>query len=333
MKKALISGWIMMEQQTIKETTEMHDGYGAPPASIDEEGNDSNCTCGTPIPPSVEGCTILDMGCGTGRDTYRAARLTGPNGFVIGIDTGEKLLEEARRNVVPQMSRFGHPKANVDFRQGRFEDLAACGISDNSVDVIISTSAINLSTDKERVFSEIFRVLRTGGELYFSNIFASRRIPNDLATDPLLVGKCLGGALYQEDFRRMLNRLGCADYRVVSRQAVRFDDHTIARRSGMIDFTSMTVRAFKLATLEDICEDYGQTATYLGTIPGMPHAFSLDDHHCFETGKPMLVCGNTASMASETRFAPHFHVSGDRSRHFGPFPCGPSPTSNNCCCS
>ena len=86
----------------------------------------------------------------------------------------------------------------------------------------------------------------------------------------------------------------------------------------------MTIRAFKLDGLEDICENYGQIAVYLGTIPGCAHQFKLDDHHLFITNKPMLVCGNTASMVSETRYGRHFKIAGDRTTHFGPFNCGPA---------
>jgi hypothetical protein len=89
----------------------------------------------------------------------------------------------------------------------------------------------------------------------------------------------------------------------------------------------MTVRAFKLASLEDICEDYGQVAIYLGGIPEYPHGFPLDDRHLLPTRKPMLVCGNTAAMLSETRYAWHFHLIGDRSRHFGRFDCTPAATA------
>jgi hypothetical protein len=78
----------------------------------------------------------------------------------------------------------------------------------------------------------------------------------------------------------------------------------------------MTVRAFKLDGLEDCCEDYGQVATYLGTMPDSPTAFILDDHHRFIAGKPMLVCGNTAAMVGESRFGRHFRVDGDRTVHF-----------------
>ena len=92
----------------------------------------------------------------------------------------------------------------------------------------------------------------------------------------------------------------------------------------MIDFYSMTIRAFKIESLEDVCEDYGQVATYLGTITERPHDFLLDDHHLFQTGKPTLVCGNTASMLSETRFRKHFEVTGNRLTHYGLFDCGPT---------
>jgi arsenite methyltransferase len=82
------------------------------------------------------------------------------------------------------------------------------------------------------------------------------------------------------------------------------------------------VRAFKL-DLEDRCEDYGQVATYRGTIPHHPHAFALDDHHRFERGRPMLVCGNTADMLARTRYAEHFSVTA-RGAHFGLFECAPA---------
>ena len=112
------------------------------------------------------------------------------------------------------------------------------------------------------------------------------------------------------------------DYRVVENRKFDINNTEIDAKIGMIDFYSMTIRAFKLDCLEDICEDYGQVATYLGTIADHPHAFELDDHHRFVTGKPMLVCGNTAAMVQDTRFAPHFKVMGDRSVHYGPFDCG-----------
>jgi arsenite methyltransferase len=283
--------------------------------------------CGSPIPDALEGRTVLDLGCGTGRDAYLCSALVGPTGHVIGVDMTEAQIEVARRHVEHMTAAFGLPAPNVAFRTAFIEDLAAADIADASVDVVISNCVVNLSPDKGRVLSEIFRVLKPGGELYFSDVFSDRRVPAHLHADPVLHGECLAGAMYVEDLRRALRNLGCLDYRVVSRSPIQLHDPEIEAKIGMVGFSSLTVRAFKLPSLEDLCEDYGQVATYRGTIPGAPHRWTLDDHHVFEAGRPMLVCGNTAAMVAETRFAPHFEVRGDRTVHYGPFPCGPAPAA------
>lgn len=278
--------------------------------------------CGSPLPMGLAGATVLDLGCGTGRDVYVAARLAGPDGYVIGVDMTEEQLAVAHEHRDGQMARFGYASPNVEFRHGYIEDLRTAGIEDDSIDVVISNCALNLSPDKPAAFAEIFRVLKPGGELYFSDVFAGRRVPAPLQDDPVLYGECLSGALYTEDFRRLLRGLGCLDYRVVSSRPIEWGDLDLERRVGAIPFYSRTIRAFKLQdSLEDLCEDYGQVAYYQGTLPEAPHRFVLDDHHAFETGRPVLVCGNTASMLSETRYAPHFRITGDRSTHFGPFDC------------
>ncbi len=295
-------------------------------AEIDDEILDRFYGCGSPIPLALDGCTVLDLGCGTGRDVYVASRLVGPEGYVIGVDMTEEQLDVAQRHRTSQTARFGYATPNVDFRHGYIENLETAGIEDNSVDVVISNCVLNLSPDKQSVFKEIFRVLKPGGELYFSDVFADRRVPAHLTANPVLYGECLGGALYTEDFRRMLRDLGCLDYLAVSSRRIDVNDPEVEARVGTINFYSMTIRAFKLPeSLEDICEDYGQVAYYDGTIPEAPHTFVLDDHHVFETGRPMLVCGNTAAMVSETRYGKHFRVVGDRSVHYGAFDCTPAP--------
>ncbi|MGH8442753.1 MAG: methyltransferase domain-containing protein [Nevskiaceae bacterium] len=280
--------------------------------------------CGSPIPPALEGLTVLDLGSGSGRDCYVLSKLVGPRGRVIGLDMTDEQLAVARRHQDWHARKFGW--ANTDFRQGYIEDLAGAGIADASVDLVISNCVINLSPDKPRVFREIFRVLKPGGELYFSDVFADRRIPHTLAQDPVLLGECLGGALYLEDFRRVMAQAGCRDARVVASAPLALNNAELERKAGFIRFSSVTIRAFKL-DLEDRCEDFGQVATYAGSIAEHPHAFDLDDHHLFERGKPMLVCGNTGDMISKTRYAPHFRVTGDKSVHYGLFDCGPAATA------
>jgi SAM-dependent methyltransferase len=283
--------------------------------------------CGSPIPPELTGRTVLDLGSGSGRDCFILSKLVGPGGRVIGVDMTPEQLDTARRHVGYHMEKFGFARPNVEFRQGYIEDLESLGLKNDSVDVVVSNCVINLSPDKERVFAEIFRVLKPGGELYFSDVFADRRIPKHLAEDPVLLGECLGGALYIEDFRRLLAWVGCPDYRVVSDSKLALTDPTIECKAGMIGFHSLTLRAFKL-DLEDRCEDYGQVAYYLGTLPEHPHRFMLDDHHLFETGRPHPVCGNTAAMLSRTRYAPHFKIIGDTRVHYGLFDCGPKSAVN-----
>jgi len=289
--------------------------------NIDGEILDKFYGCGSPIPPALDGCAVLDLGCGSGRDAYLASCLVGPRGSVIGVDMTEEPLAVATSHRQSQAKRFDFLRSNVEFRKGYIEDLAELGVADHSIDVVISNCVINLSPDKERVFAEIFRVLKPGGELFFSDVFADRRLPHAVRDDPVLLGECLGGALYVEDFRRLLRSVGCPDFRVMTKNRITIDNPTVEARVGAATFWSMTIRAFKIASLEDICEDYGQVATYRGTIPERPHRFVLDDHHTMVTGKPTLVCGNTAAMLGETRFARHFKIDGDRSVHFGAFDC------------
>jgi ubiquinone/menaquinone biosynthesis C-methylase UbiE len=292
--------------------------------------------CGAPLPPALEGLTVLDLGCGTGRDCYLLSQLVGPAGRVIGLDMTPQQLALARKHMDFHAHKFGY--ANVEFRNGYMEDLAAAGIATESIDLVVSNCVINLSPDKRRVLNEIFRVLKKGGELYFSDIFASRRVPENLQNDPILRGECLSGALYTEDFRRIAAMAGCNDARAVTSTPVTISNNSVAAKTGNITFRSLTIRAFKL-DLEDRCEDFGQLAIYHGSLTGAAHAFELDGHHRFETGKPMLVCGNTADMLSGTRYAPHFSVIGDKSAHYGLFDCGPgsvtppdqTPTQNACC--
>ena len=309
---------------------------------IADEIQDRFYGCGSVLPPLLEGMTVLDLGCGTGRDIYVASKLVGESGLAIGVDMTTEQIEIAKKYQDEQRERFGFKTSNVRLHQGYIEDLKSIGIEDNSVDVVISNCVINLSPAKELVFREIYRVLKPGGELYFSDIFADRRIPEELASDPILRGECLSGVMYVEDFRRLMTKAGWADFRYTEVRNVELSDEGVNNILGFANFTSRTVRAFKLGDLEDICEDYGQVAVYDGSISGYPHFFDLDDHHRFFTGKPMLVCGNTASMVSGTRFGKAFKVIGDRARHYGAFEgcgtdsgsvcdCADTASGSSCC--
>ncbi len=298
---------------------------------IDPEILDRFYGCGSPLPECLAGLTVLDLGCGTGRDCYLLSKLVGPCGRVIGVDMTDEQLDVARRHIGSMTERYGYDSPNVDFRKARIEDLQAAGIEDDSVDLVVSNCVLNLSPDKDGVFREIFRVLKPGGELYFSDVYCDRRIPVSLQRDPVFRGECLGGALYFEDFRRLLALHGCRDYRVLSNDRIAINNPDIEAQAGCLQFYSMTVRAFKLASLEESQESYGHIATYLGSVPGRRKGFVLDENHVFEAGRPALVSGNTAAMLSETRYAKHFEVIGDRSCHYGAFLAEPAALDPELC--
>ena len=283
--------------------------------------------CGSPIPLELTGKTVLDLGSGSGRDSYIMSKLVGPEGHVIGVDMTDEQIGVALRHQDYQREKFGFKKSNVTFLKGFIEDLETIGVKSNSVDVVTSNCVINLSPNKKRVFAEIFRILKPGGELYFSDIFSDRRIPESLKNDSVMVGECLGGAMYTEDFRRLMLSLGCADYRVVKKSVVTLNSPELEQQAGRINFYSLTIRAFKL-DLEDRCEDFGQVAYYKGTIPETPNVFVLDDHHTFEKGRPLTVCSNTAAMLADTRYSKHFDIVGNTKNHFGLFNCAPETKPN-----
>ena len=123
---------------------------------------------------------------------------------------------------------FGYTKPNVEFRKGVIEDLyGSAGVEDNSIDSVISNCVINLSADKEKVFREIWRVLKPGGELYFSDVYSDRRIPEYLRADKVLWGECISGALYIEDFRRMMARVGFNYYYTVKQSVITVDNKAL----------------------------------------------------------------------------------------------------------
>ena len=170
--------------------------------------------CGSPIPNLLEGKKILDLGCGTGKDVYTISQLIGEEGKVIGVDMTEQQLSVAKKHQIYHQKEFKLKKSNVEFHQGFIEDLSF--LADESIDIVVSNCVINLSDNKEKLFKEIFRVLKKGGELCFADIFAESRLSKEQKLDKVLLGECLGGALYIEDFRRILANNQIFSYRIIS---------------------------------------------------------------------------------------------------------------------
>lgn len=292
-------------------------------AAVHDEVSARYYGCGLVMPQHLEGMRILDLGSGSGRDCYVLAQLVGEQGYVVGVDMTDEQLDVANRHVEWHCKQFGYAKSNVEFRKGYIERLDELGLQDNSFDIIVSNCVINLSPDKESVLKEAFRLLKPGGELYFSDVYSNRRVPANLVNDPVLHGECLSGALYWNDFHNLAKQVGFVDPRLVEDRPLSIDNEEIAERIGHIQFFSATYRLFKLDGLESHCEDYGQAVAYKGGISHSEQRFYLDKHHLIEKGKMFPVCGNTYRMLKESRFNLYFDFYGDTGAHYGIFnDCG-----------
>lgn len=279
--------------------------------------------CGLTIPDALEGLRVLDLGSGSGRDVYLAAQLVGAEGDVIGVDMTDEQLDVAHKHVDYHMEAFGYSRANVKFIKGDIANLDQLGIEPGSIDIIISNCVLNLVEDKTKVLKAAYELLRPGGEMYFSDVYADRRIPTTLQQNKVLWGECLSGALYWNDFLRQAKEAGFTDPRSVSNSPITIDNEELQELVQDIQFFSVTYRLWKIDGLESDCEDYGQAVAYRGGIPHVGHTFSLDDHHDFPKGKVMTVCGNTYKMLYDTRYRDYFDFYGTWDTHYGIFEgCG-----------
>ena len=179
--------------------------------------------CGDPITlASLEpGQTVLDLGSGAGLDCFFAGRKVGETGKVIGVDMTPEMIERARSSA----ERLD--LHNVEFRQGYLEDLP---VESNSVDVIISNCVINLSPDKSQVFTEAFRVLKSGGKLAVSDIVTDGPLPDAVKQSLSAWAGCVAGAVEANDYIGMMKSVGFTN---ISITPVFFDKETVD--SALVD--------------------------------------------------------------------------------------------------
>ena len=165
--------------------------------------------CGNPVAFTGvrEGEVVLDLGSGAGIDLLLAARRVGPAGRVIGVDMTDAMIERARQNVAA--AGLG----NVEVRKGLIEELP---VESGSVDWVISNCVINLSPEKERVFAEIFRVLKPGGRMLVSDIVVDA-LPDWARRSAAVYAACVGGAISEGDYVAGIRSAGLVDVEVQDR--------------------------------------------------------------------------------------------------------------------
>ena len=183
-------------------------------------------SCGGAINHAVvqPGEVCLDLGSGRGNDVIRMAEEAGENGFAYGIDLSDGMVKKARTN----LDKFG--VTNAEIIQSEMESLP---LNDNSVNVTISNCTINHSSNKEAVWSEVFRVLKPGGRFVVSDIYATAPIADEYRNDPQAVAECWAGAVTRAEYLTMLEETGFTNIKIL--------EESEPYAEGMAEVASFTV--------------------------------------------------------------------------------------------
>ncbi|KAI7801057.1 hypothetical protein IRJ41_018277 [Triplophysa rosa] len=235
--------------------------------------------CGLVIPEKLEGCKVLDLGSGSGRDCYVLSKLVGERGQVAGLDMTDEMIVASQQYAQYHQEKFGYSKANTVFVKGYMEKLSEAGIQSNSLDVVVSNCVICLCPDKKIVIKEAYKVLKEGGELYYSDMYASKVVPDSFKEDPVLWGEGMAGALYWQDLITLMKETGFSTPHLVAGSHIVVHNPELQQKTGDVKYSSGTYRIFKLPQLSITTK---ALVTYKGTVPDCADCFEFDASHSFK---------------------------------------------------
>lgn len=190
-----------------------------------------------------EGDKVLDLGSGSGMDSFLAALKVGKTGSVVGLDMTDEQLRKAKRLVAR------YKLGNISFRKGYIENLP---FDDNSFDVVISNGVINLCPDKSIVFREIGRVLKPGGRLAIADIVSEKNLPENVVCDATLWASCIGGASQEDEYSEAIKSGGLRIVAVVPNKSYSFISSSAQSASKRYGVKSVSLLAEK-KTVADAC--------------------------------------------------------------------------------
>ncbi|MBS1742314.1 MAG: arsenite methyltransferase [Bacteroidetes bacterium] len=196
-----------------------------------------------------KGNTVIDLGSGAGNDCFIARAETGEDGKVIGIDFTPAMIEKAKINA----QKLGF--ANVEFRQGDIENIP---VSANIADVIVSNCVLNLVPNKDKVFKEMFRVLKPGGHFSISDVVLVGNLPGALRKDAEMYAGCVAGAIQKDVYLELINANGFSNITIQKEKAINIPDDILKNylseqelinfKTGNTGIFSITVYAEKSST-------------------------------------------------------------------------------------
>ncbi len=187
-------------------------------------------SCGGALEKSnaSEGDICIDLGSGRGTDVIRLAGMTSPGGFVYGIDSTPGMIKKSRSAA----EKLGI--GNVEFIQAHLEKVP---LADGIADLVISNCVINHAVNKDRVWKEIFRLLKHGGRFVVSDIYSVSPVPPAYSSDPVLVAECWAGAVTLEEYLASVDGAGFREVRIL--------EESTPYKKGMIEVCSFTLSGKK----------------------------------------------------------------------------------------
>ncbi len=205
-----------------------------PEEGIPDEARRVGAGCGSPVEKADirDGMLVVDLGSGGGIDVFRAAKLVGERGRVVGVDSTPEMVWRARETA----RKYAYE--NVEFRLGELEHLP---LESDSVDLAMSNCVVNLTPDKERVFKEIHRVLKRGGTFVISDVVTKGRMPKKIAEDLPMWSRCISGASQEKAYLQTIKRAGF-DFSILERKAF-----AMPELGAKAPVMSVTIRGRKLA--------------------------------------------------------------------------------------
>lgn len=213
-----------------------------------EADADLGVGCGLPTQYAgiQEGNTVLDLGSGAGNDCFIARAEVGKEGKVIGIDFSPQMIERARKNA----AKRGY--INVEFIEGDIENMP---LPDNAVDVVVSNCVLNLLPEKDKIFKEIYRVLKPGGHFCISDVVLNGVFPKEFTDNAAMYAGCIASAIQKEDYLAEISKAHFADIKIERTKTVlipddvlheHLDEATIAKyKAGNVGIYSITVTGVK----------------------------------------------------------------------------------------
>ncbi len=212
------------------------------------EDADFGLGCGLPTQYAgiKKGNTVIDLGSGAGNDCFIAQAEVGNEGKVIGIDFSEPMIEKAKANAKKRGIQ------NVSFRQGDIEDMP---VSAGCADVVISNCVLNLLPSKDRIFHEIFRVLKTGGHFCISDVVLNGEIPAKLKQAAEMYVGCVSGAILKAQYLEKIKEAGFAEIVICKEKPIIIPD----------DILEKYLTADELAAFKIVSENTIVSVTITGT--------------------------------------------------------------------